>query len=60
MGCYPKWLDNLADDVILEAPAMNGVLQGANVVHTAVTSARELYEFQQFHFTGRLRREGLP
>jgi hypothetical protein len=49
---YPKWLDNLADDVTLEAPAMNGTVQGAEAVHSIVTKARELYEFQDFHFTG--------
>ncbi|MFL6336139.1 MAG: hypothetical protein ACJ754_22760 [Pyrinomonadaceae bacterium] len=49
---YPKWLDNLADDVTLEAPAMNGSVQGVGAVHSIVTQARKLYEFQDFHFTG--------
>jgi hypothetical protein len=47
---YPLWLDNLADDVTLEAPAMNGTAKGAKVVHEIVTRARELYEFQDFKF----------
>jgi hypothetical protein len=51
-GYYPKWLDNLADDVTLEAPAMNGTARGAEVVHSIVVRARELYQFQDFHFTG--------
>jgi hypothetical protein len=49
---YPAWLDNLADDVTLEAPAMNGAAQGAEAVRSIVVQARELYEFQDFHFTG--------
>jgi hypothetical protein len=49
---YPKWLDNLAADVTLEAPAMNGTVQGAEAVHSILTQARKLYEFQDFHFVG--------
>jgi hypothetical protein len=49
---YPEWLDNLADDVTLEAPAMNGTARGAEAVRSIVVQARELYEFQDFHFTG--------
>ncbi len=51
-GYYPKWLDNLADDVTLEAPAMSGTAHGADTVRAIVNQARELYEFQDFHFTG--------
>jgi hypothetical protein len=29
---YPKWLDNLADDVTLEAAAMDGAAHGAKDV----------------------------
>ena len=49
---YPEWLDNLADDVTLEAPAMSGAAHGAEVVRSIVVQARKLYEFQDFHFTG--------
>ena len=49
---YPKWLDNLADDVTLEAPAMNGSAHGAEAVRAIVVEARKLYEFQDFNFTG--------
>lgn len=45
---YPKWLDNLADDVTFEAPAMDGFAQGRDDVHLIVVKARELYENQQF------------
>ena len=49
---YPEWLDNLADDVTLEAPAMNGTAHGAEAVHAIVVEARKLYGFQDFNFTG--------
>jgi hypothetical protein len=49
---YPEWLDNLADDVTLEAPAMNGTARGAEAVRAIVVQARKLYEFQDFNFTG--------
>ena len=49
---YPEWLDNLADDVTLEAPAMNGSAHGAEAVRAIVIEARKLYEFQDFNFTG--------
>ena len=49
---YPEWLDNLADDVTLEAPAMNGSAHGAEAVRAIVVEARKLYEFQDFNFTG--------
>jgi hypothetical protein len=49
---YPEWLDKLADDVTLEAPAMNGSAHGAEAVRAIVVEARKLYEFQDFNFTG--------
>ena len=49
---YPEWLDNLADDATLEAPAMNGSAHGAEAVRAIVVEARKLYEFQDFNFTG--------
>jgi hypothetical protein len=49
---YPEWLDNLADDVTLEAPAMNGTARGAEAVRAIVVQARKFYEFQNFNFTG--------
>ena len=49
---YPEWLDNLADDVTLEAPAMNGTARGVEAVRAIVVEARNLYEFQDFNFTG--------
>jgi hypothetical protein len=49
---YPEWLDNLADDVTLDAPAMDGIAKGADVVRAIVVGARELYENQQFSYAG--------
>jgi hypothetical protein len=49
---YPWWLDKLADDVTGEGAAMQGVLHGAEAVHTLVTDARKIYENQEFQFTG--------
>jgi hypothetical protein len=49
---YPAWLDKLAADVTLEAPAMNGVVQGAEAVHAIVDYARTLYDNQEFSFVG--------
>ena len=49
---YPWWLDNLAEDVTGEGAAMQGTLHGAEAVRTLVLDARELYENQEFQFTG--------
>jgi hypothetical protein len=49
---YPAWLDNLADDVTLEASAMNGAVQGAKAVRSMVVTVRTLYEYQEFNFAG--------
>ena len=49
---YPAWLDNLADDVILEGSAMNGVVQGAEAARTVLVYIRSLYDYQKFNFAG--------
>jgi hypothetical protein len=49
---YPAWLDNLADDVTGEGPAWDGIIQGAAAVHEVVVAAKEIYEFQEFHYAG--------
>jgi hypothetical protein len=48
----PVWLDNLADDVILEGSAMDGVVQGTEAVRSIVTFIRTLYDSQEFNFAG--------
>src|SRR5262249_2322196 len=49
---YPLWLDNLADDVTLEAAAMDGTAHGAQDVRLIVVKAREVYDNQEFRFAG--------
>src|ERR1700731_2970551 len=49
---YPLWLDNLADDVTLEAAAMDGTAHGAEDVRSIVVTAREGYDDQEFNFAG--------
>jgi hypothetical protein len=49
---YPLWLDNLADDVTLEAAAMDGTAHGAEEVRSIVVTAREVYDDQEFNFAG--------
>jgi hypothetical protein len=49
---YPAWLDNLADDVTLEAAAMDGTAHGPEDVRSIVVTAKELYEHQEFSFAG--------
>jgi hypothetical protein len=48
----PVWVHSLADDVILEGSAMNGVVQGAEAVRLIVTYIRTLYDDQEFNFAG--------
>jgi hypothetical protein len=49
---YPKWLDNLADDVTLEGAAMEGTAHGAQTVRSIVVTARTFYDDQEFSFVG--------
>jgi hypothetical protein len=51
-GYYPRWLDNLADDVTFEAAAMDGTAHGVADVRSIVVAGRELYENQQFSYAG--------
>jgi hypothetical protein len=46
------WLDNLADDVTGEGQAWDGAIEGAAAVHEVVVAAKEIYEFQDFHYAG--------
>lgn len=49
---YPWWLDNLADDVTLEASAMDGAAQGAEAVRSIVVAVKTLYEYQEISYAG--------
>jgi hypothetical protein len=50
---YPGWLDNLADDVVLQGAVFNGELRGAQQVGKMLSFARSLYAFQDFRFYGK-------
>jgi hypothetical protein len=52
LNYYPHWLDNLADDVILQGAVFNGELRGAEQVGKMLSFARSLYAFQDFRFYG--------
>lgn len=49
---YPLWLDNLADEVTLEAAAMDGTAHGAEDVRSVLVRAREVFEHQEFNYAG--------
>jgi hypothetical protein len=52
LNYYPVWVDNLADDVILQGAVFNGELRGAQQVGKMLSFARSLYAFQDFRFYG--------
>lgn len=49
---YPSWLDNLADNVTLEAAAMDGTARGADDVRSILATARQVYDHQEFDYAG--------
>jgi hypothetical protein len=49
---FPAWLNNLADDVTLEAAAMEGFAQGPETVRSITVAAKGLYEYQDFNYAG--------
>jgi len=49
---YPVWLDHLADDVTLEASAMDGAAQGVDAVRTIILAVKSLYEYQEIDYAG--------
>src|SRR5262245_36086325 len=49
---YPHWLDNLADDVVLQGAVFNGELRGAEQAGQMLSFAQSLYAFQDFRFYG--------
>ena len=52
---YPAWLDNLADDVIVEGSMLDGAVQGAEAARNIVVGIRTLYgDSQEFQFAGPL------
>lgn len=49
---YPKWLDDLADDVTIEGSLLDGAAQGPAAVRAIVPAIRSIYERQEFNFAG--------
>jgi len=49
---FPVWLNDLADDVTLEASAINGAAQGPDAVRSIILAVKSLYEYQDINFTG--------
>jgi hypothetical protein len=47
---YPKWLDNLADNVTLEGSLLDGVVVGKDGVRAIVVAIRALYDRQEHKF----------
>jgi hypothetical protein len=51
-GYYPAWLDNLAEDAVLEGSMLDGAVQGAEAVRSVVTTIRSLYDRQAHKYAG--------
>ena len=51
-GYYPAWLDNLAEDAVLEGSMLDGAVQGAGAVRSVVATIRSLYDRQAHKFAG--------
>jgi hypothetical protein len=49
---FPLWLNDLADDVTLEASAINGAAQGPEAIRTIILAVKSLYAYQDINFTG--------
>jgi hypothetical protein len=52
IGYYPNWLDNMADDAVLEGSLLDGAVQGAEAVRSVVKTIRSLYDRQEHKFAG--------
>jgi hypothetical protein len=55
---YPPWLDDLADDVTMEASVMNGIVRGPEAVRAILGFARTLYDYQEFVYAGEYGEDG--
>jgi hypothetical protein len=49
---HPVWLDDLADDVTLEASAMDGAAQGPDAVRSIILAVKSLYPYQEIDYAG--------
>ncbi|MFI6762421.1 hypothetical protein ACIBF5_25125 [Micromonospora sp. NPDC050417] len=50
---YPEWIDQLDENVVLQAAVLNADITGRDQVRKILQYARTLYEFQDFRFAGR-------
>ena len=48
----PEWVNNMADDAIVEGSMLDGVVQGADAVRSIVLTIRSFYEHQEYRFAG--------
>jgi len=51
-GYHPAWLDNLAEDAVLEGSMLDGAVRGAEAVRSVVTTIRSLYDRQSHKYAG--------
>jgi hypothetical protein len=51
-GYFPKWVNNLADDAVLEGSLLKGPVQGKEAIRSIVLAIRSLYERQQHKYAG--------
>src|ERR1700753_2871879 len=56
---YPAWLDDLAEDVTLEAAVLDGIVTGRDDVRMLLAYARTLYDYQDFDYVGPYAQDGL-
>ena len=52
VGYYPAWVDNMADDAILEGSLLDGAVQGGEAIRSIVLTIRSLYDRQEHRFAG--------
>jgi hypothetical protein len=52
VGYYPEWVDNMANDAILEGSLLDGAVQGGEAVRSIVLAIRSLYDRQEHRFAG--------
>ncbi len=58
VGYYPAWVDNMADDAILEGSLLDGAVQGGKAIRSIVLTIRSLYDRQEHRFAGPYGDEG--
>jgi hypothetical protein len=49
---FPVWLKKLADDVTLEASAMEGAAEGTEAVRAIILGVKDFYPYQDLSFYG--------